>query len=152
MTSSPLRTVWGVGEIRVSRIGRVGSGVPAEVGVGQRLLAGDGVGDDDPRAGAVAQREGAAPEVEAQLVQAVLARELDRAPEAGRDALLEELHISGRRVLEVARGLVGEALLQWREQCQRRHAERDDARGHQRGEQPRAQAEGPAPGHCSRKR
>ena len=31
-------------------------------------------------------------------------------------------------------------------------AERDDAREDQRGEQPRAQTEGPAPDHCSRKR
>ena len=91
-------------------------------------------------------------EVDAQLGQALVARELERALQAGRDALAEELHVGGRGALEVARRLVGQALLQRRQEREGRDAERDDAREDQRGEQPRAQTEGPAPDHCSRKR
>ena len=70
----------------------------------------------------------------------------------GPDVVLEEGRVRRRRVLEIVRRLVGQALLQRREEGQRGDRQRDGAREDQRGEQPRAQTEGPAPDHCSRKR
>ena len=91
----------------------------AEVGVGRRLRAGRRVGDDDARVGALAQRAGAASMRRAARRGARRSGARSRAAgwprcAAGRAARPR------RRVLEVVRGLVGQPLLQRRQQRQRR--------------------------------
>ena len=154
MTWLSRRTVRASGCPMTLRISLRGIALPAKSVSAIGLLAGHRRGDDDPRVRALAQDRGAVRDVEAQLQarSSGVSRALSDAPQAGGDVALEERHVGGGGVLEVAGRLVGQALLQRRKQRQRRHRERDHAGEDQRGQQPRAQAEGPAPGHCSRKR
>ena len=137
-----------------SRIALRGSCAAREVRVVDRGRVGHGAGDDDARVGAQAQREGAVSESPrsswcARSSRAARLRVLVRLVEDPRSNSGASASVASRRSLAA---WSGSRLCSGGSSASAADRERDGARGHERGEQPPAQPEAPAPGHCSRKR